>query len=46
MNIIGFGLVAAAYTAPQLMIDSGTDLFAWMVIELMAEGSMRGLFSV
>ena len=46
MNIIGFGFVAAAYTVPGLMIQDGADLFAWGVIELVAEGSMRGLFSV
>jgi len=46
MNIIGFGFVAAAYTAPGLMIEDGLDLFAWGLIELLAEGAMRGLFSI
>jgi|TARA_B110000438_G_scaffold82016_1_gene81834 uncharacterized protein len=46
LNIIGFGFVAAAYTAPGLLIEDSNDLFAWALIELTAEGSMRGIFSI
>ena len=46
LNIIGFGFVAAAYTSPGLMIEDSNDLFAWAIIELTAEGSMRGIFSI
>lgn len=46
MNIIGFGFVAAAYTAPKLAIDGPLDLAAWFMTELLAEGSMRTLFSL
>ncbi len=46
LNILGFGFVQAAYTAPALTIHSSADLFAWLVVELTAEGAMRALFSM
>ncbi len=46
MNIIGFGFVAAAYTAPKLAIGGPLDVVVWFTTELFAEGSMRTLFSL
>ena len=46
LNIIGFGFVSAAYTAPALIVDSTADIVAWVVVDLTAEGAMRGLFSI
>lgn len=46
LNILGFAFVQAAYTAPALTIHSSADLFAWLVVELTAEGAMRALFSM
>lgn len=46
LNIIGFGFIASAYVAPSLTIHSTADLVAWLLVELTAEGAMRGLFSI
>tara|TARA_B100000900_G_scaffold213209_1_gene180665 strand:+ start:602 stop:1870 length:1269 start_codon:yes stop_codon:yes gene_type:complete len=46
LNIIGFGFVSAAYTAPALIVDSAADVVAWVLVDLTAEGAMRGLFSI
>lgn len=46
LNIIGFGFVASAYTVPELTIQSTGDLIAWAVIDMTAEGAMRGMFSI
>ena len=46
VNIIGFGFIAAAYTAPGLIISNTPDLVAWALVQLTAEGAMRGLFSI
>ena len=46
LNIIGFGFVSAAYTAPGLIVDSAADVVAWVLVDLTAEGAMRGLFSI
>ena len=41
LNIIGFGFVSAAYTAPALTVDSAADVAAWVLVDLTAEGAMR-----
>lgn len=46
MNIIGFGMVSAAYTAPGLINETSLDNLLWFISEFFAEGSMRGLFSI
>ena len=46
VNIIGFGFISAAYTAPGLIISNTPDLVAWALVQLTAEGAMRGLFSI
>lgn len=48
LNIIGFGLLSPAYSNPAFdLTTSGTSsLIAWGSVELLAEGAMRGLFSI
>jgi uncharacterized protein len=46
MNIVGFGLPAAAYSNPVVGIVTGADLWVWAGMELFAEGAMRCLFSI
>ena len=48
INIIGFGLPYAALMNPGIDVPSGglTNLAIWLSIELLAEGSMRCLFSI
>ena len=46
LNIIGFGFIASAYVAPSLTIQSPADVVAWILVDLSAEGAMRGLFSI
>ena len=46
LNIIGFAFVSSAYTAPILTIHSAADMVAWVLVDLTAEGAMRGLFSI
>ena len=46
MNIVGFGLPAAAYSNPIVGIASSTDLWVWAGMDLVAEGAMRCLFSI
>lgn len=46
LNIIGFGFIAVAYTSPGLIISNTADLITWTFVQLTAEGSMRGLFSI
>ena len=46
LNIIGFGFIASAYVAPSLTIQSPADVVAWILVDLTAEGAMRGLFSI
>ena len=46
LNIIGFAFVSSAYTVPALTIHSTGDLVAWILVDLTAEGAMRGLFSI
>ena len=46
LNIIGFAFVSSAYTAPILTIHSAADVVAWVLVDLTAEGAMRGLFSI
>ena len=46
LNIIGFGFINSAYVAPSLTIQSPADMVAWILVDLTAEGAMRGLFSI
>ncbi len=46
LNIVGFGLVSTAYSNPAEAMTSNADLYAWVSVELFAEGAMRGLFSI
>ena len=46
LNIIGFGFISSAYVAPGLTIQSPADMVAWILVDLTAEGAMRGLFSI
>jgi uncharacterized protein len=46
LNVIGFGFIASAYVAPGLTIQSPADVVAWILVDLTAEGAMRGLFSI
>ena len=46
LNIIGFGFISSAYVAPSLTIQSPADMVAWILVDLTAEGAMRGLFSI
>lgn len=48
LNILGFGLPSAAYSFAGFDLDGtlNSDLIAWASVELLAEGAMRGLFSM
>jgi uncharacterized protein len=48
LNIIGFGLPAAAYSNPGYDLLSGSmlDVTTWATVEIFAEGAMRCLFSI
>lgn len=47
MNIVGFGLLPAAYNNPEAAGGArGADLAAWFATTLLFEGTMRGLFSM
>jgi len=46
LNIIGFGFISSGYVAPGLTIQSPADMAAWILVDLTAEGAMRGLFSI
>ena len=46
LNIIGFGFISSGYVAPSLTIQSPADIAAWILVDLTAEGAMRGLFSI
>jgi uncharacterized protein len=46
LNIVGFGLISTAYSNPAEAMTSNADLYAWISVELFAEGAMRGLFSI
>ena len=46
LNIVGFGLPAAAYSNPAAGFTHAFDPVVWASIELFAEGAMRCLFSV
>jgi len=48
LNIIGFGLLSPSYLNPGFdLANSGSaSFFAWVGIELFAEGAMRCLFSI
>lgn len=48
LNIIGFGLLSPSYSNPgfDLSQSGQASLLSWAVVELLAEGSMRCLFSI
>ena len=48
LNILGFGLVSAAFLDPGIYIEpyEGVDFLVWALIELTSEGTMRTLFSI
>lgn len=46
LNIIGFAFISSGYVAPGLTIQSPADMAAWILVDLTAEGAMRGLFSI
>lgn len=48
LNVLGFGLASAAYSNPAVDLrDAGpADVAVWATVELLAEGSMRCLFSI
>jgi len=46
LNIVGFGLVSAAYSNPLLGITDTLDAYVWAGVDVLAEGAMRCLFSV
>ena len=48
LNIIGFGLLSPSYSNPgfDLVDTSGLNIVTYATIELLAEGAMRGLFSI
>ena len=48
MNITAFGLLSPAYSFAgfDVSVDGGANLWAWMLVELFGEGSMRGMFSL
>ena len=48
LNILGFGLVSAAYLDPGIYLSpiGGIDYAFWAFVELTSEGAMRTLFSI
>ena len=48
LNILGFGLVSAAYLDPGIYLSpvGGIDYMVWAFVELTSEGAMRTLFSI
>jgi uncharacterized protein len=46
LNIIGFGLPASAYSNPATGFSHAADPWVWAGIEILAEGTMRCLFSM
>lgn len=47
MNIVGMGLPMGAYSDPTVIGgDTGLNLWAWGINEMLFEGTMRGLFSM
>ena len=48
INILGFGLLSPSYSNPgfDLVGASGLNITTYAAIELLAEGAMRGLFSI
>ena len=46
LNIIGFGLPATAYSNPATGFTHVADPWVWAGVEILAEGTMRGLFSM
>ena len=46
LNILGFGLVSAAFLDPGIYISAvgGIDYMVWAFVELTSEGAMRTLF--
>lgn len=46
LNIIAFAYISAVYINPNLGISSPADFWAWVMIEVTAEGAMRAIFSM
>jgi uncharacterized protein len=46
VNIIGFGSVSAVMFNPALSFSAPSDVWAWAIVELTAEGAMRAIFSM
>ena len=48
LNILGFGLVSAAFLDPGIYLSpiGGIDYAVWAFVELSSEGAMRTLFSI
>ena len=48
LNILGFGLVSAAFLDPGIYLSpvGGIDYTVWAFVELSSEGAMRTLFSI
>ena len=48
LNILGFGLVSAAFLDPGIYLSpvGGIDYMVWAFVELSSEGAMRTLFSI
>ena len=48
LNILGFGLVSAAFLDPGIYLSpiGGIDYAVWAFVELSSEGAMRTLFSM
>ncbi len=46
LNIVGFGLPAAAYSNPALGFYDSFDPLVWAGVDVFAEGAMRCLFSI
>lgn len=46
LNIVGFGMISSAYSNPLAGFTHPFDPLVWASIDLLAEGAMRGLFSL
>jgi len=48
LNILGFGLVSAAFLDPGIFVSpiGGIDYIVWSLVEISSEGAMRTLFSI
>ena len=48
LNVLGFGLVSAAFLDPGIFVlpVGGIDYIVWSLVEISSEGAMRTLFSI